>query len=51
MVYRITMTVRAPANYDGLMLGLNVVDAPNPSAAASSLTSGSLSHYRFVRLS
>ncbi len=50
MVYRITMTVRAPANYDGLMLGLNVVDAPNPSAAASSLTSGSLSHYRFVRL-
>ena len=50
LVYRMTMTVRAPADYDGLMLGLNVVDQPDVTPSTDSLSSGNLSNYRFVRL-
>lgn len=50
LVYRMTLTVRAPADYDGLMLGINVVDAPSPTAGTGSLTSENPSHYRFIRL-
>lgn len=50
LVYRMTLTVRAPADYDGLLLGINVVDQPTSADTADSLASSNLSHYRFVRL-
>lgn len=50
LVYRMTLTVRAPGDYDGLLLGLNIVDQPSSAAGADSLASVNLSHYRFIRL-
>ena len=50
LVYQITLTVRAPADYDGLLVGLNVVDQPTATDAKLNLSSANLSHYRFVRI-
>ena len=49
----ITWTIRAPANYDGLLLGVNVTDPADPEKEIREewdLETDDPSHYRFVRL-
>ena len=51
LVYRITMTVRAPGDYDGLMLGLDTVGQPSSVKEEQvDLTSVNVDGYRFTRL-
>ena len=49
-----TIVARAPADYDGLLLGINVTDPADPDkelAADWNLETDDPSHYRFIRLS
>ena len=43
----VTLSVRAPAGYDGLLLGINVTDPPAPGVDP---TAADLPHYRFSAL-
>ena len=50
----VTYTVRVPEGYDGVLLGVNIVDPPNPERAIQSewdLDMDDPTHYEFVRLS
>ena len=50
----VTYTVRVPEGYDGVLLGVNIVDPPDPERAIQSewdLDMDDPTHYEFVRLS
>lgn len=50
----VTYTVRVPEGYDGVLLGVNIVDPPDPQRAIQSewdLDMDDPTHYEFVRLS
>ena len=50
----VQVVVRAPADYDGLLLGLNVVDPADPEKEIREdwdLETDDPAHYRFFRLS
>ena len=50
----VTFTVRVPEEYDGVLLGVNVTDAPDPDRTPAEewdLTVDDPSHFRFIRLS
>lgn len=50
----VTYTVRVPEGYDGVLLGVNIVDDPDPERAIQSewdLDMDDPTHYEFVRLS
>ena len=50
----VTYTVRVPEGYDGVLLGVNIVDSPDPERAIQSewdLELDDPAHYEFVRLS
>ena len=50
----VTIVVRAPADYDGVLLGINVTDPADPEKAITEdwdLAADDPSHFRFVRLS
>lgn len=50
----VTYTVRVPEGYDGILLGVNIVDPPDPERAIQSewdLDMDDPTHYEFVRLS
>ena len=50
----VTYTVRVPGGYDGILLGVNIVDPPDPERAIQSewdLDMDDPTHYEFVRLS
>lgn len=50
----VTYTVRVPEGYDGILLGVNIVDPPDPQRAIQSewdLDMDDPTHYEFVRLS
>ena len=49
-----TIVVRVPADYDGILLGINVTDPADPDkelTADWNLETDDPSHYRFIRLS
>lgn len=53
-VQEVVYTVRAPADYDGLLLGINITDPPDPERAIQpewDLETDDPAHYEFVRLS
>ncbi len=50
----VTYTIRAPEGYDGVLLGVNIVDSPDPERAIQyewDLNVDDPAHYEFVRLS
>ena len=50
----VTYTVRVPEGYDGVLLGVNIVDIPDPRRAIQpewNLDTDDPAHYEFVRLS
>lgn len=50
----VTYTVRVPEGYDGVLLGVNIVDSPDPQRAIQyewDLNVDDPAHYEFVRLS
>ena len=59
-VSQVTTTVRAPADYDGILLGLNIVDTPSGTGTDTNTGASAVywntavdnpSHYTFIRLS